>query len=175
MREQRDQTDTFVELLTRHQSRLYAFVSTVVADRELAEEVLQETNLVLWRQAEQFDHSRDFMPWALAVARNQIRAAFQSRKRSRLVFDLDVAEAIADRLMTRCETIGNRQAALADCLKALPGNQRSLICQRYQNELTVDELARQQEVTANAMAVVLHRIRQQLSRCVQARLGGTAS
>lgn len=174
MRHQRDQADAFVELLTRHQSRLYAFVYTVVADREVADEVFQETNLVLWRQAEQFDLSRDFMPWALAIARNQIRAAFQSRKRSRLVFDLDVAEAIANRLMTRRETVGNRQAALADCLHTLPDDQHALIRQRYEDELTVNELARQQKVTANAMAVVLHRIRQQLSRCVQARLGGTA-
>ena len=41
----------FVQLLTSNQSRLYAYVLSLLGDRTQAEDVMQETNAVLWRKA----------------------------------------------------------------------------------------------------------------------------
>ena len=167
--------EIFVARLTRSQSRLYAFVYTVVANRELADDIFQETNLVLWRKASEYDVSRDFLPWAFAIARNQVRAAWQTKKRTRIVFDPDVAEKIAESILSRQEKVGNRQAALADCLETLPEDHRQMSRERYEEESSVAELASVRSQTANAMAVTLHRIRQSLSLCMESRMRGATS
>ena len=167
--------EIFVARLTRYQSRLYAFVYTVVANRELADDIFQETNLVLWRKASKYDVSREFLPWAFAIARNQVRAAWQTKKRSRLVFDPDVADKIAESLLSRQEKVGNRQAALADCLETLPDEQRQMIRERYEEEASVADLASSRRQTANAVAVTLHRIRQSLNHCMESRLWGATT
>ena len=49
-----DAREEFVAELTAQQGRLAAFVRTVVPNAEAAKDVLQETNLVLWQKAVEF-------------------------------------------------------------------------------------------------------------------------
>lgn len=46
------QSPEFIQLLTTHQSRLYAYILTLVFDPNDADDVLQETNTVLWSKAD---------------------------------------------------------------------------------------------------------------------------
>ncbi len=81
-----------------------------------------------------------------------------------------MAEQIADRLMKRNEPVGSRQAALADCLKSLPEDQRQLVKERYQDGSAMADIAQARQQSPNAIAVTIHRIRQALSRCIESRL-----
>ena len=65
-------SNEFVSLLTASQRRLYAFICTLVIDRTDADEVLQETNLALWEQAERFEAGTDFVAWACRVAHYKV-------------------------------------------------------------------------------------------------------
>ena len=47
-------TDAFVELMTAHQGRLYAYILTLLGDPDQANDVLQEANMVLWRNAAEY-------------------------------------------------------------------------------------------------------------------------
>jgi len=165
-----DDLEPFVELLTRNQSRLYAFVYSLVGDVELAQDVFQETNMVLWRKADEFDSSREFMPWAFAIARNQIRAARQKLGRDRLLFDEEAMDRIAECLSRRSSRMDERQVALASCIQLLPGQQRDLVTMRYQEGHSLDSIAQQLSRTANSVAVSIHRLRQSLARCIESKL-----
>lgn len=162
--------DAFVKLLTDHQSRLYAFIYSVVGDAELAREVFGETNLILWKRAAEFDLDRPFVPWAFAIARMQILAARQRGRRDRLVF----GDAMLDRISARwgliAEELPDRQQALADCLRRLPEHQRELVEQRYARGMSVQQIAQATGRTAGAMSVLLHRIRTVLGQCIEERL-----
>ncbi|MDF1745393.1 MAG: sigma factor, partial [Gimesia sp.] len=48
--DQSDNTEQFVQQLTENQNRLYGYVYSLLGDHSRAEDVLQETNLVLWRK-----------------------------------------------------------------------------------------------------------------------------
>ena len=39
----------FVRLLLRHERRIYAFIRSLLPNRDDAEDVLQETSIVLWK------------------------------------------------------------------------------------------------------------------------------
>ena len=69
--------------------RLEAIHALATADPELAKDVLQETNRLLWRRAPDYDPRREFLPWAFAHAFNQVRAARKRLRRERLVFHQD--------------------------------------------------------------------------------------
>jgi RNA polymerase sigma-70 factor (ECF subfamily) len=162
--------DRFVELLTQHQSRLYAFIYTLMPDPERAGDVFQETNMVLWRKAEEFDHDREFLPWALTIARFQVRAARQRLGRDRHVFDERAFDVVADELARRAGRLPARQSALIDCLQHLPDDQRQLVRRRYEEGDALERIAAALGQTANAVGVALYRVRQALAECVERRV-----
>ncbi len=170
MTQTRSQLESFGKLLTDHQSRLYAFVFTLVADAHLAYDALQETNRVLWENASEFDPEQPFLPWAFAVARNQVRTARQTRARSRLAFDEDVVERLADRATERAEQHGYRQIALAECLQAMSPKQRDLVTRRYQDGESVQDMAKALGRTASSLGVTMHRVRKALAICIDGAL-----
>lgn len=47
-------TEAFVQLMTAHQGRLYGYILSLLGDVDQANDVLQESNVVLWRNAAEF-------------------------------------------------------------------------------------------------------------------------
>ncbi len=64
--------EEFVLLMTRHQRKIWRFINALLPAPNAADDVLQETSLVLWRKWEQFDTDREFLPWACGIARLQV-------------------------------------------------------------------------------------------------------
>jgi hypothetical protein len=58
----------FMTQITRAQRQLHAFILSMVWNATDADDVLQQTNLVLWEKSAEFDASRPFLPWAMRFA-----------------------------------------------------------------------------------------------------------
>ncbi len=69
-------TEQFVELYSAAHRSVYACVMTLVRDPSDADEVLQETSLVLWRKFNDFRPDGDFVSWACGIAYNQARKLY---------------------------------------------------------------------------------------------------
>ena len=84
----------FVTQITRAQRQLHAFILSMVWNPAEADDVLQETNLVLWEKSGEFDGSRPFLPWAMRFAQLQAMAWLKRRQRqqNRLVFDDELGQ-----------------------------------------------------------------------------------
>lgn len=160
----------FVALLTDHQPRLWAFVLAAVGDAELARDVLQETNLVLWRKAGEYERGRPFAPWALAIARYQVMAARERRSRDWLVFDDQQLQLIAAEFAD--DQAIARQQVLAECMSKLPAAARALLDRRYGERKSVTQVAREMNRSTRGLAVTLHRIRRALAECMDRALSG---
>ncbi len=64
--------DAFAALYDRHAGAVYAAAAGLTSDRQLAEDVVQETFLALWNRAEQFDPTLGSLAaWLLTIARNR--------------------------------------------------------------------------------------------------------
>ncbi len=163
-----DQGD-FVQLMINGQSRLYAFILSLVSQPEQASEVLQETNLVLWKKSDQFEIGTNFMAWAFRIARYQVMAHRQRLGRDRHVFDDGVVEQIAASFEKSSERFEERLAALSHCMKQLSEDAQTLVGRRYRDGVAVKSLAAELGQTANTIAVKLHRIRAALMQCIRKR------
>ena len=64
-----DPNDQVVTLLTGHQQALLQYIRTLLPRRADAEEVLQEVNLYLWRNRDDFEPGTNFSAWAYKTAR----------------------------------------------------------------------------------------------------------
>jgi len=156
----------FLGCVSRAQRSLYAFILTLVRQPADAEDVLQETNLVLWQKAAEFDATRDFMPWALRIAQLQAMAHLK-RQRVPQAFDDALLAQLADEAIAEAAELDPRRHALAECLNKLPDRHRALIASRYEPGGSINELARRWGKTPKAISEVLRRIRRTLLECIE--------
>lgn len=156
--------DALATLYDRHVQSLYAAVRRFVDDRQLAEEVVQETFLTLWNRAETFDPASGSLgAWLHAIARNRavdrLRAA---GRRPRLVSLAPVADgddpelaqleraALAGRAVgvsdppedpaAAIDTVELR-AAVRAALDEMPETERQVLLLAYRDGLTQSEIA----------------------------------
>ena len=61
-------TEEFVELSSSHQRQLLGYIFTLVGNMDDAEDLLQQTNLILWRKFDDYQPGTDFIRWACYVA-----------------------------------------------------------------------------------------------------------
>jgi len=159
--------EEFVMLITRHQAGLTGFLCSLLGNRTAGDEVLQETNLVLWKKREDFEVGTNFKAWAFKIARFQA-LAFLKREKRRPEFTFD--EEVIEKLTSEAEStfIGNddREIALDTCLEKLPEEDRELIRDHYYSGLTMIDHAEQVGRSVGALRQVLYRIRNTLRLCI---------
>ena len=78
-----DRTKELVLLMTQHQRRIFSYIYTLVPDRHSAEDILQETSLVICEKFSDFRTGTDFAAWACQIAWWQVRAARTKFARSK--------------------------------------------------------------------------------------------
>ncbi len=163
-------TEEFIELLTGSQSAVFAYVMSLCHDHARAQDILQETNLTLWRKAEDFEPGTNFTAWACRTAYFHVLNHRRKYRREQLVFDDDVFDYLAERQDQRAETADVRLAALRRCVAGLPEKQRDLVGRRYRPGASVQTIAREEGKTEGAISQALFRIRAALQHCVEQRL-----
>ena len=164
----------FLAQVTRAQRPLYGFISTLVWGHADVEDVLQETNLVLWRKAAEFDASRDFMPWALRIAQLQSMAHLQKHRRHPL-YNTDLLDRIADEAIADRATADSRRQALAFCLQKMPEKYRRLVAARYEPGASVNAMAAALGTQPKAVSETLRRVRRTLLECIERSLATEAT
>ncbi|MFP4013008.1 MAG: RNA polymerase sigma factor [Chitinispirillaceae bacterium] len=70
----------FSELYDKYKNRVFGFLVRMTGDREIAEDLLQETFLAALRNSEQFDRSRSFLSWLFGIAHKRTIDFFRHAK-----------------------------------------------------------------------------------------------
>jgi RNA polymerase sigma-70 factor (ECF subfamily) len=164
------ESEEFVRLMTDHQGRLFAYIFTLLGDPDQANDVLQEANVILWRDSREFRRGSNFKAWAFRVAHFQVMAFRQRQIRDRLVFEDDLVEALASGAREADEAFASRQQLLEGCLEKLPPAHREMVRHRYSEGRPLGAIAKDRGMTPNAIVQALFRIRHSLMQCV-ARFG----
>ena len=69
----REHDPLFVELFVKNQRRVYGYIMTVVPDCNEADDLFQQTSMVLWEKAGEFRPDGDFLCWACGITHNVVR------------------------------------------------------------------------------------------------------
>ena len=152
--------------MTQHQRRIFAYIYTLVPDRYDAEDLLQETSLVICEKFDVFKEGTDFVAWACQIAYWRVRYARQKFARSKVVFQQELVDALAQTAAVMPEELDQRHEALAHCLQKLPARDRELVLTRYEPGSGVPEAAKRSGRSLEAAYKALARIRKLLLDCV---------
>lgn len=151
-------------LYDRHAESIYAAASRLTSDRQMAEEVVQETFLALWNRAELFDpRAGSLAAWLHTIARNRTvdRLRATGRRPTLVPFASTIGgvendEGAFERLAARSTVIGGAnhgpgpegeiealevQATIRTALSEMPDPERLVIVLAYRDELSQSEIA----------------------------------
>jgi len=159
--------DQFVELLTGIQQQLTRYIRTLVPNRADAEEVLQETNLFLWRHAEEYQSGTNFAAWASKAAYYHVLTFRKRQARDRLRFSDVLIDQLSRTAAPLCESVSQEVEAFELCMAKLPLEDRELLELRYQPDATVQAVAAKVGKSSKAVYHALSRIRMWLLECMQ--------
>lgn len=160
-------------LLKRVQTPLFRYIQSLVTETALAEDVLQEVFLRMYRKLHWLREPELFRPWAYRIATNE---AFRQLKRQRLWSDRMGEEDLLAQLPalpTHTSFAAEWAAQLPQILKmiaALSPASRAVIALYYLHELSLDEVAAVLEIPVGTvksrLAYGLSQLRKQLKGSV---------
>jgi RNA polymerase sigma-70 factor, ECF subfamily len=160
----------FVENFVRLQHRVYGFIVMYIPNRNDADDVFQQTCIVLWEKWNQYDAKRDFVSWACGIAINVIRNYRRKNNHRLLLMSDEALDRLADvRTNLEDETLERRESLNA-CLDSLSDVDRNFVELTYSSNDSMRTIATLHNMTADAMYARLHRLRKKLFECVRFRM-----
>lgn len=157
-------------LVARYASAAINVAARLVNDRTLAEDLAQEAFVRAFARLKTYDPERRFSAWFFRVVHN-VAVDYLRRHRVETV-SLDALQAggypgpAADESASSPESEAERHAlaaALADALSRIRSDYREAIILRYQQDLTVEEVADVMQVPEGTVKTYLHRGRKALA------------
>ncbi|MEM9366026.1 MAG: sigma-70 family RNA polymerase sigma factor [Planctomycetota bacterium] len=148
-------------------SVLAAYVHSAIRDRHRAEDIVQEVAEAAIRSFAEFDRQRSFVGWALGIARHRVLHHLRTMGRDRHCFGEDALIAIADAHESLEKSEHEYQDDLQRCLQRLSSRSKQFIELRYRQGCALSEISGQMNMTRNAVAVAIHRIRRTLVTCIR--------
>jgi len=148
--------DLLDSLIEQYQHRLLRYLISLVHDRQTAEDIFQETWIRVLEQGHRYDPRHNFVTWLLTIARN-LAIDNLRRKRPAALDDLPpMAEPTVSGPGAFDITLQHQQAARLDgALNRIPGEQREAILLRFQEGMSLEEIA---EITKAPLSTVKSRL-----------------
>jgi RNA polymerase sigma-70 factor, ECF subfamily len=155
-------------LFARHNVRVYRFVSRLVGNAAVAEELTNEVFLDVWRQAGRFEGRSTVSTWMLAIARFKALSTLRRRPDEELAEE--AAEAIEDPADDPEVALQKkfRSALIQKCLTGLTADHRQIIDLVYYHEKSVDEVAAIVGIPANTVKTRMFYARKKLAELLKA-------
>jgi RNA polymerase sigma-70 factor (ECF subfamily) len=141
MPEPQQKTVLFFRLYTSIQSRLYAFILTMVHNEHDAEELLQETAIYLWEQFDQYQEGTNFWAWAACVAKFRVLDFHKKNRKTRPLFENSVYQQLFEIADVSTEDSVERVRALKSCLGKLGSAELQLLSLRFQDRFSIQRIA----------------------------------
>jgi RNA polymerase sigma factor (sigma-70 family) len=135
-------TSAFEAFYKFYYSKLFRFILGMTHQPESAEELIQETLLVVWEKPEGFNHTSKISTWVFGIAYNKALKSMSrnARRRSDVNID-DLIETIGDPAATPAQ--GRESEDWLSCaLAILPPDQRAVIELTFFHGLSYQDIAK---------------------------------
>nr|WP_261361771.1 sigma-70 family RNA polymerase sigma factor [Aeoliella straminimaris] len=159
-----------MQLFVVNQHRILGYLLTLVADRNIAEDLLQETAVTLLTKFDSFEQGTDFTAWACQVAYWKVKNYRRSCARSKILFSEKFIDKLSERTVEMGPTLDDRRKALDSCLERLDERDRAFLMARYEPDGSVARAGQTAGRTTQAAYKALQRLRRTLRDCVSLRL-----
>ena len=149
--------DAFDVLLKRHQTRTFNYIFYIVKDKELANDIFQETfvKAIMTIKQGRYTENGKFPAWISRIAHNLIIDFFRQEKSDNYILSDNEKVDIFNRKELSEGTIEDAivqnqiEADIRKLIKALPHSQREVLIMRYYKNMSFKEIADHTQVSIN--------------------------
>jgi RNA polymerase sigma-70 factor (ECF subfamily) len=161
--------EQFILLLSENQRKIYSFVLSTVGRQNVAEEIMQQTCLMMWRNFSHFEEGTNFSAWGKEIAKYEI-FNYRKRKAKELLLDHESLNKVLEASQQVEKSSDQRMKALDGCLKKLTEKNRCLIQYRYNEGLTCSVIAEKMNFPISTIYKTLSRVHTSLQDCIHRTL-----
>ena len=154
---------------------LMAYARALLGNYAAAEDVVQETMLVVVKKFDQFQHGTSMLAWCRSIVRLEVLRLKQRNQRERTLAERLLDDAI-DAAFEEFQTARHRddaeswREALQRCLQQVPERGRGVLKARFADELSYQQIGERVGMTIEAVRKALFRLKRQLRSCVETNL-----
>lgn len=161
----------FEILVRENQAMLMTYLRALLRDQSIADDLFQETMLIVWQKLDEYDRSRPFGPWLRGTAANLVMAHFRKARNDVILLNAETLEYLSRQLQHISERPGDtweeKIEALSRCIEELPDHHRQAINLRYFENSSTSQIAEISKTSVEAIKKRLQRARSQLLDCLQ--------
>lgn len=150
-------------LIERHQSRIYGFIYSKISDRDLSDDVFQDTfmKVIKTLKSEAYNEEGKFLPWVMRIAHNLIIDHFRKSKKMPMLRETEefsIFSVLSDNSLTIENEIITLQIEndIKKIIKELPEDQKEVLMMRIYQDLSFKEIS---ELTGVSINTALGRMR----------------
>ena len=145
------------ELIERHSRRVRDYIHMMVKDRDVADDIFQETFIKAVRVIDdgRYTDNGKFLSWILRIAHNQVIDHFRAQKQTRAVSEAEAGYDVLGTLRfaeksAEDEMVGAQiESDVRALVELLPAEQREVVMMRYFGGSSFKEIAEQTGVSIN--------------------------
>jgi RNA polymerase sigma-70 factor (ECF subfamily) len=160
----------FVQLYSAYESRLRGYVQSLIPKWSDADDVLQRSNLVLWKKFDKYEPGSNFFAWACQIVRLEVLKFRESAARDKMVFTEAFLDAVDQHTIRRSDELQTRIDLLQQCVAKLSPDHQELLRLCYDEQRTIVSVAEQLNRKVDGVYKALSRIHLALYGCVSRRM-----
>lgn len=146
----------FEVLHSRHKSRIYTTILLIVRDRDLAEDLYQETlmKVLQFIREGKYNEEGKFLPWVVRIARNLAIDYFRKDKRNPMVhatdeYDIFNVVGRSDESPEKKIISDENKRYMRELISKLPDKQKEVLIMRHYSDLSFKEISDLTDVSIN--------------------------
>ena len=149
--------NAILRLIERHSRRVRDYINMMVKDRDVAEDIFQETFIKAVRVIDEgrYTDNGKFLSWILRIAHNQVIDHFRAQRQSKAVTESEAGYDVLGTLRFAERTVEDSMVSdqierdVRALVELLPAEQREVVMLRYFSGLSFKDIAEQTEVSIN--------------------------
>ena len=143
-------------LIIRHKQRIFSFILSKVSDREVAEDIFQDTFIKVINTLKRgaYNEEGKFLPWVMRISHNLIIDHFRRNKRLpkfNNTDDFDIFDVLSDEMLSVENQIIKEQILedVKKLVEELPEDQKEVLVMRMYKDMSFKEIAENTDVSIN--------------------------
>ncbi|WP_395045437.1 RNA polymerase sigma factor [Flavobacterium sp.] len=150
-------------LVSRHQSKIYGFIYSKMADRDVADDVFQDTfiKVIKTLKSNSYNEEGKFLPWVMRIAHNLIVDHYRKNKKMPMLRETEefsIFNVLSDNSLTIEDQLINDliEKDLQKIILQLPEDQKEVLMMRIYQDLSFKEIS---DITGVSINTALGRMR----------------
>jgi RNA polymerase sigma factor (sigma-70 family) len=143
-------------LIKRHQQRLFSFIYSKVKNKDITEDIFQDTFIKVIRTLKKGNYNEEgkFLPWVVRISHNLIIDYFRKSNRMpkfRNTDEFDIFSVLGDGVLNAEKKIIKEQIHedVRELINELPEEQKQVLVMRMYNDMSFNEISENTGVSIN--------------------------